>query len=51
MTDRDYWTEKLKECPRASSTPATRLSDVNAAAKKLMLAKAELKRLEAEATS
>jgi hypothetical protein len=45
MSDREYWTKRLKEA-EAELEAATRRSDVNAAAKKLQLAKAELKRLE-----
>ena len=48
ITDFDYWTKQLKRAEQELDA-ATRLSDVNAAAKRLMLAKAELKRLEAAA--
>jgi hypothetical protein len=45
MDDREYWTRQLREAERALEA-ATRRSDVNAAAKRLQLVKAELKRLE-----
>jgi hypothetical protein len=48
MDDRDYWTRELREA-EAELDAATRRSDVNAAAKRLQRAKAELKALEAEA--
>jgi hypothetical protein len=48
MDDREYWTKQLREAERELDA-ATRRSDVNAAAKRLQLVKAELKRLEAEA--
>jgi hypothetical protein len=48
MDDRDYWTKKLREA-EVELEAATRRSDVNAAAKRLQLVKAELKRLDAEA--
>jgi hypothetical protein len=48
MNPRDYWTRELREA-EAELEAATRRSDVNAAAKRLQLAKAQLKRLEAEA--
>jgi hypothetical protein len=47
MDDRQYWTERLKQA-EAELEVATRRSDVNAAAKRLQRAKAELKALEAE---
>jgi hypothetical protein len=47
MDDREYWTKQLREA-EAELEAATRRSDVNAAAKRLQRAKAELKRLEAE---
>jgi hypothetical protein len=50
MSDREYWTKKLKDAERELEA-ATRLSDVNTAAKKLMRAKAELKRLEQAAAA
>ena len=43
-----YWTRKLQEA-ESDLDAATRLSDVNAAARRAMLAKAELKRLEQKA--
>jgi hypothetical protein len=43
--DRDYWTKALREAERELEDATTR-SAVNAAAKKLMQAKAELKALE-----
>jgi hypothetical protein len=43
--DRDYWTRELCEAERELDA-ATRRSDVDAAAKKLQRAKAELKALE-----
>jgi hypothetical protein len=45
MDDREYWTKQLREA-EAELEVATRRSDVNAAAKRVMLAKAELKRLQ-----
>jgi hypothetical protein len=45
MNDLAYWTQKLQEAERELEA-ATRRSDVNAAAKRVMLAKAELRRLE-----
>jgi hypothetical protein len=48
MDARDYWTRELREA-EAELEAATRRSVVNAAAKRLQLAKAQLKRLEAEA--
>jgi hypothetical protein len=45
MDDREYWTKQLREA-EAELEVATRRSDVNAAAKRLQLVKAELKRLE-----
>jgi hypothetical protein len=50
MTDREYWTRKLQEAERELEAATTR-SDVNAAAKRLQRAKAELKRLEAPKTA
>jgi hypothetical protein len=44
----EYWTKELREA-EAELEAATRRSDVNAAASKLQRARAELKRLEAEA--
>jgi hypothetical protein len=44
MDDIQYWTEKLKDAERELDA-ATRLSDLNAAARRYMLAKTELKRL------
>jgi hypothetical protein len=49
MDAKEYWTRQLRE-GEAELAAATRRSDVNAAASKLQRAKAELKRLEAEAT-
>jgi hypothetical protein len=46
MDDRQYWTKKLREAERELNAARTRTA-VSAAAKKLMRAKAELKRLEA----
>ena len=46
--DRDYWTKVLRAAERELEA-ATRRSDVDAAARKLQRAKAQLKRLEAEA--
>jgi hypothetical protein len=43
--DLNFWTKKLREAERELEA-ATKRSDVNAAAKKLQLAKAELKALE-----
>jgi hypothetical protein len=45
MDPREYWTKQLREA-EAELEAATRRSDVNAAAKRLQLVKAELKRLE-----
>jgi hypothetical protein len=45
MNDRDYWTAVLKGAEQQLDA-ATRRSDVNAAAARLMLAKTELKRIE-----
>jgi hypothetical protein len=45
MDDREYWTRQLREPERALEA-ATQRSDVNAAAKRLQLVKAELRRLE-----
>jgi hypothetical protein len=45
MTDIKFWTKKLRK-PEQELVVAPRLSDVNAAAARLMLAKTELKRLE-----
>jgi hypothetical protein len=45
MSDLIYWTQRLQEA-EAELEAATRRTDVNAAAKKLQLAKAELKRIE-----
>jgi hypothetical protein len=45
--DRDFWTKELRET-EAELAAAKRRTELNAAAKKLMLAKAQLKRLEAE---
>jgi polyhydroxyalkanoate synthesis regulator phasin len=49
MDDREYWTRQLREAERELDA-ATRRSDVNAAAKRLQLVKAELRQLEAKAT-
>jgi hypothetical protein len=48
MDAREYWTRQLREA-EAELEAATRRSDVNAAAARLQRARAELKRLEAEA--
>jgi hypothetical protein len=48
MDDLEYWTKQLREAERELDA-ATRRSDVNAAAKRLQRARAELKRLEAQA--
>jgi hypothetical protein len=45
MNDLQYWTTQLQEAERDLKA-ATRRSEVNAAANRVMLAKAELKRLE-----
>jgi hypothetical protein len=45
MNNLAYWTKRLKEAERELDA-ATRLADLNAAAKKLMRAKEALKRLE-----
>ena len=42
--EREYWTRALKDAEHELEA-ATRLADVNAAARKLMLAKTEMKRL------
>jgi hypothetical protein len=49
MDDRTYWTAQLREA-EAELDAATRRADINAAAKKVMLAKAELKRLDQKLT-
>jgi hypothetical protein len=46
MDDAKFWKQALKEAERELEA-AIRLADLNAAAKKLMLAKGQLKRLEA----
>jgi hypothetical protein len=46
MDDREYWTKELRD-PEAELEAATRRSEVDAAAKRLQRAKAELKALEA----
>jgi hypothetical protein len=48
MDDRPYWTKELRET-EAELEAASRRSDVNAAAKRLQLVKAELRRLDAQA--
>ena len=48
MTDREYWTRKLQEAEGELEAATTR-TGVNSATKRLMLAKAELKRLELKA--
>jgi hypothetical protein len=48
--DFKFWTRELREAERELDA-ATRRSDVNAAAKRLQLAKAQLKRLDAEAAA
>jgi hypothetical protein len=50
MNDFAYWTTKLQEAERELEA-ATRRSAVNAAARRLMLAKAGLKRLEPPRTA
>jgi hypothetical protein len=45
MSDRDYWTKMLKTAESELDAARTRTA-LSAAAKKLMRAKAELKRLE-----
>ena len=47
MTDREYWTNALRKA-EAKLGAATRRTDVNAAARRLMRVKAELKRLETD---
>jgi hypothetical protein len=46
MDGRDYWTRQLKEAEQELAA-AKRRTELNAAAKRYMLAKTELKRLEA----
>jgi hypothetical protein len=46
MDDAKFWNQALKEAERELEA-AIRLADLNAAAKKLMLANGQLKRLEA----
>jgi hypothetical protein len=46
--DRDYWTMQLREAEQELAA-AKRRTELNAAAKRLQRAKAELKALEAEA--
>jgi hypothetical protein len=48
MSDLEYWTRKLQEAEVELEAARTRTA-VNAAAKKLQLAKAEVKRLEQKA--
>jgi hypothetical protein len=48
MRDWEYWTKALRNAEQELAA-ATRRSDVNAAAKRLMRAKAELRRLEQQA--
>ena len=48
MDDRHYWQKELREAERELDA-ATRRSDVDAAAKRLRRAKAELKALDAKA--
>ena len=45
QTNREYWTRKLREAERELEA-ATTSTAINGAMKRLMLAKAELKRLE-----
>jgi hypothetical protein len=45
MPDREYWTRQLEDAKRELEA-ATKRSEVNAAAKRVMLANAELKRLQ-----
>lgn len=45
MSDLDYWTAALRKAEQELDAAATRTA-INAAAKKLQLAKAELKRLQ-----
>jgi hypothetical protein len=47
MNDLAYWTKKLQEAKRELEAAKTRTA-VNAAAKRVQMAKAELKRLEAK---
>jgi hypothetical protein len=47
MDAREFWTRQLREA-EAELAAAKRRTELNAAAKKLQLAKAELKRLEEE---
>jgi hypothetical protein len=49
MTDREYWTRKLQQNERELDAATTRTA-INAAVKRMMLAKAELKRLERKPT-
>jgi hypothetical protein len=48
MNDLTYWTKRLQEA-EAELDAATRRTDVNAAAKRVQMAKAELRRLEQKA--
>ena len=48
MTDREYWTQALRKAEQELEAATTRTA-VNAAVKRVMLAKAELKRLELKA--
>jgi hypothetical protein len=48
MRDRKYWTEAFRKAGQDLAA-ATRRGDVNAAAKRLMRAEAELRRLEQQA--
>jgi hypothetical protein len=50
MWDARYWKEKLREAERELDA-ATRLADLNEAAKRYMRIKAELKRLEQQTAS
>ena len=48
MNDREYWTQALRKAEQELEVATTRTA-VNAAVKRVMLAKAELKRLELKA--
>ena len=46
MTDREYWTKKLKDAERGLDAATSRTA-LNAATRQLMLARRQLKQLEA----
>jgi hypothetical protein len=46
MTDREYWTKKLKDAERELDAATSRTA-LNAATRQLMLARRQLKQLEA----